>query len=123
MAPAIARTDIRRLNPTAQVLENPRARAAAIVEPLRLTPGKIANACAQPMSRASSQVVVSRVLPPSRRRVVHKRIMAVIKKQVAGTRRLTNADSIQSPSSKATTTAGKVAMTPRTTAFRIEARR
>lgn len=87
-APVIARTAIRRLNPTAQDLENPNARAAAIVVPLRLTPGKIANAWAQPMSRASSQVVCLRVLLPSRKRVVSKRIEAVIRKQKAGTRRL-----------------------------------
>jgi len=43
VAPRIAGTAIRRLKLTAQVRENPRASAAAIVSPLRLTPGSGAN--------------------------------------------------------------------------------
>jgi hypothetical protein len=43
VAPRIAGTAIIRLKFTAQVRENPRASAAEMVKPLRLTPGRGAN--------------------------------------------------------------------------------
>ena len=63
-APRIAGTAISRLKPTAQVRENPRASAAAIVTPLRLTPGNGANIWAIPIKSASSQVVCRWPLGP-----------------------------------------------------------
>ncbi len=51
--PATAGTMISKLNPTAQARESPNPSAAAIVIPLRLTPGNGANICAIPMSKAS----------------------------------------------------------------------
>ena len=51
--PATAGTMISKLKPTAQARESPNPSAAAIVIPLRLTPGNGANIWAIPISKAS----------------------------------------------------------------------
>ena len=61
----MAGTAISRLNPTDQVREKPSPSAAAIVNPLRLTPGNGANICARPIKSASSQVVCAGPFSPS----------------------------------------------------------
>ena len=78
----MAGTAISRLKPTAQVRDNPSASAAAIVSPLRLTPGNGANIWAMPIKRASSQVVSAGPFVPSRRlsHAVSSKTAAVIKK-------------------------------------------
>ena len=64
-APQMAGTAINRLKPTDQVREKPSPSAAAMVTPLRLTPGKGANICAMPIKSASSQVVCAGPFSPS----------------------------------------------------------
>ena len=63
-APRIAGMAMSRLNPTAQALDSPRPSAAAMVRPLRLTPGKGAIIWARPISRASAHDVCSGPLSP-----------------------------------------------------------
>ncbi len=81
-APRMAGTAISKLKPTAQVRDSPKASAAAIVSPLRLTPGNGANIWARPIKRASSQVVSAGpfVPVPPLSHAVSSKTAAVIKK-------------------------------------------
>lgn len=63
--PATAGTMISRLKPTAQARESPNPSAAAIVIPLRLTPGSGATIWAIPISRAFRYVVSAGPFPLS----------------------------------------------------------
>lgn len=108
-APRIAGTAISRLNPTAHARVKPRPSAVAIVSPLRLTPGKGANACAIPTISACTQVVRSGPRVPPFRRVVRSSTDAVMRNPTPTAVRLWKARSIQGLKISASGTSGSVA--------------
>jgi len=125
VAPRIAGTAIRRLNPTAQDRESPHPSAAAMVRPLRLTPGSGANIWARPIRRASSQVVSAGPLPSSPRRcrrAVRSKTAAVIRNPNPAAAVLSNVLSIHFLRNRASGISGVVA-TPASNPVRTTADR
>lgn len=110
-APEMAGTAISRLNPTAQLRDNPRARAAATVSPLRLTPGRGANICAIPIRRASSHDISRGPLSPPLSRAVSDRTAAVIRNPIPAATALSNVWSIRSLRNSLSGMSGRVATT------------
>lgn len=111
-APRIAGTASSKLKPTAHGFRKPSKRPAAIVSPLRLTPGSGANACAMPIRSASSQVISRGPLSPPGSRNVSASIAAVIKKPTPVTVKLVRACSISFLKKRASGMSGSVATNP-----------
>ena len=112
-APTIAGMAMSRLKPTAHARDSPRPSAAAMVRPLRLTPGKGAIIWAMPISRASAHDVCSGPLSPPRSRIVSNSTAAVIRNPIPAAAVLWNAWSIHCLRKRASGTSGRVATTDR----------
>ena len=102
-------TPIRKENSAALTARRPRASATTTVVPLREIPGRIANACAQPISSAATQPGSSPCARGSVNRVVHSST-PVTRRHAPTTTGDSNCASTASLPNSPTSTAGSVAM-------------